>query len=102
MIFLKDLGVEAKDGEISFCIEDDLNIAGLKRAAAYFRFSRGKEISVENHRFEFGPGKSIRLFFSYRHTPKFARSMLDNYEIKVVAEWIAKSEEEGVFLCKRM
>ena len=75
--------------------------AVLKRVAAYFRFSREREISVENERFQFGPGKSIRLFFSYRHTPKLVRALLGDYGIRVVAEWIAKSEEEGVFLCKR-
>lgn len=99
--FLRDLGVEVSDGEISFSIEDERKNEGLKRIAAYFRFRREREISVENERFQFGPGKSIRLFFSYRHTPKFVRALLDNYGIKVVAEWIAKSEEEGVFLCKR-
>lgn len=101
MTFFKDLGVESNDGEISFCIEDDRNSAELKRVAAYFRFNREREIIVESERFPFCSGKSIRLFFSYRHTPKLVRTLLDNYGIKVVAEWIAKSEEEGMFLCKR-
>jgi uncharacterized SAM-dependent methyltransferase len=101
LTFLTDLGVEIGDGETAFCIEDDRHIAELKRVAAHFRFSRKREISIEGEQFQFGPGKSIRLFFSYRHTPKLARSLLDSYGIKVVAEWIAKSEEEGVFLCKR-
>jgi L-histidine Nalpha-methyltransferase len=73
----------------------------LKRVAAYFRFNREREICVDNERFQFGPGKWIRLFFSYRHTPKLVRALLDNCGIKVVAEWLAKSDEEGVFLCKR-
>jgi hypothetical protein len=73
----------------------------LKRVVAYFQFRREKEISIEDERFRFGPEKSIRLFYSYRHTPQIVRALLHDYGIKVVNEWIAKSEEEGVFLCKR-
>jgi uncharacterized SAM-dependent methyltransferase len=99
--FLTDLGVEAEDGEVSFGVEGDRGNAGLKRVAAYFRFRRDKEISIDDERFRFGPDKPIRLFFSYRHTPKIVRSLLSKYGIGVVDEWIAKSQEEGVFLCKR-
>jgi L-histidine N-alpha-methyltransferase len=101
MTFLVDLGVQPQDGEILFRIEDDRGNAGLKRVAAYFQFRREREISIEDERFRFGPHKPIRLFFSYRHTPKIVRTLLGNYGIAVVDEWIAKSDEEGVFLCKR-
>jgi len=101
MRFLLDLGVEPGDGEVSFRIEDDRNVAGLKRIAAYFQFNRKREITIEDERFQFGPDKPIRLFFSYRHTPKIVRLLLDNYGIRVIDEWVAKSEEEGVFLCTR-
>ena len=101
MVFLNDLGIESDDGEITFSIEDDPAIGEVKRVAAYFRFRREREIIVDNERFHFGPEKRIRLFFSYRHTPKIVRSLLDSYDITVVREWFASSEEEGVFLCKR-
>jgi L-histidine Nalpha-methyltransferase len=101
MSFPFDLGIEAKDGEISFRIEDDRNVRGLKRIVAYFQFNRKREVSIENELFQFGPDKLIRLFFSYRHAPKMVRSLLGDYGIDVVDEWIAKSEEEGVFHCKR-
>jgi len=128
MTFLLDLGVEPKDGEMAFGIEDvppmeagehwanrktvatrgavrtprPTSAMGpaIKRVAAYFRFSREKEVWIENERFRFGTEKPIRLFFSYRHTPMIVRSLLGNYGLKVVDEWIPKSEEEGVFLCK--
>jgi uncharacterized SAM-dependent methyltransferase len=99
--FLTDLGVEADDGEVSFGIEGDRSNDGLKRVAAYFRFRREKEILIDHEWFRFGPQKPIRLFFSYRHTPKLVRSMLGDYGTGVLDEWIAKSQEEGVFLCKR-
>jgi L-histidine N-alpha-methyltransferase len=101
MTFLVDLGVESVDGELDFCIENDPGGAGLKRVAAYFRFRREKEISIDNKGFRFGPKKPIRLFFSYRHTPGIVRSLLAEHGIEVVEQWIAKSEEEGVFLCRR-
>jgi uncharacterized SAM-dependent methyltransferase len=129
MTLLTDLGVDAEDGEVTFRIEDvtvtetregrrNRNISAtrgavgtprptsrngpvIKRVAVYFRFGREKEIAIEDKQFRFGPEKPIRLFFSYRHTPKMVRTLLGSYGIGVVDEWIAKSEEEGVFLCKR-
>jgi len=101
MTFLLDLGVESNDGEIIFRIEDGRDVAGLKRVAAYFEFRHERQISIDDQRFQFGPKKAIRLFYSYRHTPAIVRTLLHNCGIGVVDECIAKSEEEGVFLCKR-
>jgi len=98
MTFLLDLGVEAKDGELGFVIEDDPAGSGLKRVAAYFRFVRPREIRVDTERFLFPAGDSIRLFFSWRHTPALVRGLLSEHGLKVLEEWITKSGEEGVFL----
>jgi len=101
MTFLLDLGVEREDGEIRFGIEDDPAGSGLKRVAAYFHFSRTREIRLDAERCEFRPGDSIRVFYSYRHTPELIRALLDRHGLRVLEQWIAKSEEEGVFLCRR-
>jgi uncharacterized SAM-dependent methyltransferase len=73
----------------------------LKRVAAYFQFTRRRELAVSNKEFEFRRGESIRLFFSYRHTPELTRRLLARHGLEVLNEWVAKSEEEGVFLCTR-
>lgn len=99
MTFLTDFGVENSDGELRFIIEDDAN-AGLKRIAAHFHFTRVRQISVDGETFAFAPGESIRLFFSYRHTPELVRTLLAKHGLAVLDQWIAKSGEEGVFLCK--
>jgi L-histidine N-alpha-methyltransferase len=101
MTFLSDLGVQEDDGEITFRIEDDRSVAGLKRVAAYFEFSRDRELSIEDQRFQLAARKTIRLFFSYRHTPELVRALLSERGIEVIDEWITKSKEEGVFLCRR-
>jgi L-histidine Nalpha-methyltransferase len=101
MTFLLDLGVERGDGELAFGIEDDPAGSGLKRIAAHFRFARRRTIAVGNECFAFGAGESIRLFFSYRHTPSRIRGLLDSHGLQVSDEWIAKSGEEGVFLVQR-
>jgi L-histidine N-alpha-methyltransferase len=98
MTFLLDLGVEASDGELRFDIEEDAGGSGLKRVAAYFRFARQREIRVVAERFLFPTGDSIRLFFSWRHTPALVRGLLSEHGLKVLEEWITKSGEEGVFL----
>ena len=101
MTFLLDLGVKANDGELRYAIEDDPVGSGLKRVAACFRFVRPREVQVDEERFRFPAGESIRLFFSWRHTPAFVRRLLGQQGLKVLDQWITKSEEEGVFLVSR-
>jgi len=98
LAFLFDLGVEAGDGELRFTIEE---VNGLKRIVARFHFGRGRTVAVDAESFEFRAGDSIRLFFSYRYTPELARAFLARHGLKVLDQWITKSEEEGVFLCRR-
>ena len=101
MTFLLDLGVEANDGELRFAIEDDPAGSGLKRVMAVFRFARRREIRVDGEQFEFPAGESIRLFFSWRHTPALVRSLLGEHGLSVIDQWITQSGEEGVFLVSR-
>jgi len=99
LTFLFDLGVEKRDGRLRFVIED--GPSGLKRIAAYFRFTRRRTLAVDEERFSFQSGESIRLFFSYRHTPALAHDLLAQHGLQVLEKWITKSEEEGIFLCSR-
>jgi L-histidine Nalpha-methyltransferase len=101
MTFLLDLGVEASDGELRFAIEDDPAGSGLKRVTACFRFARLREIQVEEQSFQFLAGESIRLFFSWRHTPALVQRLLSEHGLSVLDQWITKSGEEGVFLVSR-
>jgi L-histidine Nalpha-methyltransferase len=101
MTFLLDLGVAFSDGELSFVIEDDPAGSGLKRVAAYFRFSRPREVSVDAQRVAFSVGETLRLFFSYRHTPALVQSLLARHGLNVLDQWITHSQEEGVFLVGR-
>jgi uncharacterized SAM-dependent methyltransferase len=99
MTFLHDLGIEKSDGELRFAIED--GGSNLKRVVARFHFSRARQIKVDNKTFKFRRGASIRLFFSYRYAPERVCKMLAGYDLEVCGQWIAKSEEEGVFLCRK-
>jgi L-histidine N-alpha-methyltransferase len=99
--FLTDLGVEKTDGEIHFTIEDDPDGLDLKRIAANFHFLRAREIKLDGEMFRFASGATIRLFFSYRHTPEKVRDLLAGHQLHVLNQWVTKSGEEGVFLCSR-
>ena len=101
MMFLLDLGVSASDGDLRFAIEDDPAASGLKRVTASFRFARPREIQVDTQRFHFPAGESIRLFFSWRHTPALVRSLLAQHDLSVLDQWVTHSGEEGVFLVSR-
>jgi len=96
--FLLDLGFEKDDGEVRFAIEDSAEDSGLSRVVSRFLFTRPCEITMDSERFKFRPGDSIRLFYSYRHTPALVRSMLAPHGLEVRQEWITQSEEEGLFL----
>jgi len=100
MTCLLDPGVERNDGKLLFKIEDN-KTAGLKRIVAEFRFTRARQIEVENEVFNFPVGESVRLFFSYRYTPERVRAVLNRHGLNVCQQWITKSEEEGVFLCRK-
>jgi len=101
MGFLADLGVEKRDGQIRFIIEEEPVGSGLKRVAAYYYFKANREIHLEEQSFTFRRGDTIRLFFSYRHTPAIVNRLLGQQHLKVLDQWITKSEEEGVFLAAR-
>ncbi|HXR03887.1 MAG TPA: L-histidine N(alpha)-methyltransferase [Verrucomicrobiae bacterium] len=97
MTFLDDLGVARSGGDLRFAIANGR--FGLKRVVADFQFRRSCRIEIESKAFNFRNGDSVRLFFSYRYTPERVRKVLADYGMKVCEQWIAKSEEEGVFLC---
>jgi len=97
--FLVDLGIEREDGQLHFSIEK--GVAGLLRVVAHFHFGRSRRLTVQGEVFEFPEGERFRLFFSYRHTPRLVRGLLAPLKIEVMEQWIADSEEEGVFLCRK-
>ena len=100
MTFLIDLGIERNNGKLRFKIETD-SASGLKRIVAGFHFTRSCRIEVESEVFDFRAGEAIRLFFSYRYTPGRVHKALAGHGLEVCEQWIAKSEEEGVFLCRK-
>jgi len=99
MTFLLDLGVRRNDGKLKFTIET--GGFGLKRIVARFHFTRACRIEIEEQKFDFAAGESIRLFFSYRYTPERVRRQLGRNGLEIFGQWITQSEEEGVFLCRR-
>ncbi len=100
--FLYELGADEADGKARFVIEDCPEGTALKRIAAYFDFTRACTLKVEDREFAFAAGDSIRLFFSYRHTPEHVAGLLVGHGLKVEQQWVTQSEEEGVFLCRRV
>jgi len=101
LTFLFDLGVEAGDGELRFSIEDDAAGSGAARVIAHYQFNRARVVQVAGRTFEFRAGESIRLFYSWRHTPAMVRSLVEPLGLRVMEQWVTPSGEEGVFLCRR-
>lgn len=99
LAFLDDLGVARGDGQLRFTVE--ANAAGLRRVVARFHFARRRRVTVEAEEFHFSAGDSLRLFFSYRYTPELVKTALARHGLQIQAQWITRSEEEGVFLCRR-
>ncbi len=101
LTFLFDLGVERNEGELHFKIEECPIVTGLKRVTAYFHFAKSRVLFVDQEKFLFQPGETIRLFFSYRYTPKKTRQLLAAHGLATLDQWISKSGEEGIFHCQR-
>ena len=101
LTFLLDLGIERADGGIQFVIENCPTAMGLKRIAAYFRFSRDRQIRIGTERFDVKVGAEFRLFFSYRYTPGQLQDLLAQHRLAVRDQWTTSSGEEGVFYCQR-
>ena len=99
LTFLLDLGVERGDGELTFGIER--GVSSLRRVVARFEFKRSRTVMVEGQKFLFRSGDSVRLFFSYRYTPELVRKHLARHGLRVAADRITQSGEEGVFMCCR-
>jgi uncharacterized SAM-dependent methyltransferase len=100
MTFLLDLGVQRRDGKLVFTVE--AGELDLKRVVVWFQFRRPRRIEIEDETLSFKAGDSIRLFFSYRYTPERVRKILAGHGLEVCKQWIAKSGEEGVFLCQKL
>ena len=102
MSFLLDLGVEKSGGLLRFRVEEVPGSPVLRRIVADFHFHRESKFSVESEEFIFRENDVIRLFFSYRHTRALIRTLLRDYGLEIVAEWITVSGEEGVFLAQKI
>jgi uncharacterized SAM-dependent methyltransferase len=101
MTFLLDLGAERSDGELRFSAQEFPPGCGLIRVEANFHFASPRTFEIQSDKFEFRAGESIRLFFSYRYTPQLVRRLLREHGIEVQEQWVTKSREEAVFLCRR-
>ena len=99
LTFLLDLGLERNDGEIVWSVERICRGADLFRVTANFRFKQSRTLKIGDETFAFGPGESIRLFFSYRYTPDKLGVLLATQGVTIAERWIANSQEEGIFLC---
>jgi uncharacterized SAM-dependent methyltransferase len=97
LTFLFDLGIDPSDEALRIHIEEAHD---LKRVVADFYFSRTCALTIYDERIEFQPGESLRLFFSYRYTPEKCEQLLTSHGLKLVGQWITRSEEEGVFACR--
>lgn len=101
LTFLLDLGIERKDGRVRFRIEADRSGKPPKRFTADFHFRARRIVTVDEERFSFEPGDTVRLFFSYRHTPATVKELARRHGLAVVEQWLTRSGEEGVFLMRR-
>lgn len=101
--FLWDLGLKPADGRLWFSIQDfQVSRVKVKCVAADFVFLRRCRITLPEEQFEFRRGLSLRLLYSFRHTPEQVEKLLAVHGVRVVDRWITFSGEEGVFLCRKI
>ena len=98
LVFLEDLGIGKEAGTVEWNLEPS---SGLMRITAHFRFKEDAAITYSNNHFKFATGDRIRLFYSYRYTPYLLEKLLGSQGLNVTNQWITRSGEEGVFLCRK-
>jgi L-histidine Nalpha-methyltransferase len=101
LTLLLDLGVERRNGELTFSIERVNGRVPLWRFIAHFVFRRLCSIRIGSEEMRFRRGEKIQVFFSYRHTPRTIERLLNARGLHVAQSWITPSGEEGVFRCVR-
>lgn len=95
---LTDAGLELSPTDITFSIQ---SVGKLLRIEANYAFQTRQTIRLDSEDFAYELGDRFRLFFSYRHTPDLLRELLAPYSIQIAEQWITRSGEEGVFLCRK-
>ena len=99
---LIDAGLDVNPDHIIFRIREVPMSPALLRIEAIYKIRKQQSIRLDGEEIVFQPGESFRLFFSYRHTPRILRELLANFGIEIIEQWIAASEEEGVFYCRKI
>ncbi len=97
---LMDLGISAREGRPFAAIEDSPFKKGLKRISLYFRLSKAGSVRIGGREISFRAKETIRLFFSYRYTPELVDGLLRRHGLTVTRQWISRSGQEGLFLCR--
>ncbi|MBC8245113.1 MAG: L-histidine N(alpha)-methyltransferase [Verrucomicrobia bacterium] len=92
--FLEGMGVSPAAGQLRFGIEE---VDGLLRIVANFKFLNTVRLRVADESVEFAAGRSLRLFYSYRHTEQTLAKRLAKHGLAVADSEIDASAEEGVF-----
>jgi uncharacterized SAM-dependent methyltransferase len=96
---LSDFGMQIEDGHWNWHVHEDEH--ALRRITATYVLDRAKQLRVAGESFAFSAGETIRLFYSYRHTPATIRKLLAEQKIQIEGYWLNASGEEGVFLCRK-
>jgi len=97
--FLTEASIDESAGELQFAIEED-PATRLRRITAWFTFDKPARAVVDSEVVPFAAGTRLKVFFSYRHTPKLMADLLRPAGLKMDGEWVAPSGEEGVFLLR--
>ena len=100
MSLLLDLGFQTKDGSLKFAVEENAG-NDLLRVVARFELKRDRTIQLDEEKFTFREGDTLRVFYSYRHTPGTIREWLGREGIEVADEMLSCEGQEGLFICRR-
>jgi L-histidine N-alpha-methyltransferase len=97
---LQDAGLQLDPRDLEFKIVP--GAFDLLRIEAGYKFKNAQTIRMDQETFHYASGNWFQLFFSYRHTSERLRVLLAHYRIETLQQWITHSEEEGIFLCRKL
>jgi len=100
MSLLLDLGFQPRDGNLDFSVEERPE-HGLFRVVARYTLKHDRVLHLDDEKLTFREGDTLRVFYSYRHTPDTIREWLGKEDIEILDQMLSCEGQEGLFICRR-
>jgi SAM-dependent methyltransferase len=98
---LAELGLQPEHGTLAFGLSAPEELTGARSIVATCQLARDRELAILGERWTWRAGEVVRVFFSFRYTPALMAGALRRHGLRLEAQWLSPTEDEGLFLARR-